>query len=332
MAILPFAAFLITFVTLKGLLKSRLSHSIMDNPTPRSLHGFPVPRTGGIAVMAGVLITAAVGVPSVRFWFLVAGLLAVVSFFDDWRGLPALVRLAVHFLGTGVFAALAFPHLAYFWIAAIILGTVWMTNLYNFMDGSDGLAGGMALFGFGFYGLAAWLAGAPEQAAVYFSIAAANAAFLLFNFHPARIFLGDVGSIPLGFLAASMGFLGWRDGFWPLWFPVLVFSPFVVDASVTLVKRLLRREKVWHAHKEHYYQRLVRMGWGHRHTALAEYGLMVGVGTSAVWGAFHDRLTQVAILVCWIVLLGMIMLVIDWRWKEIMEGVANQRSYSSKKN
>ncbi len=75
-------------------------------------------------------------------------------------------------------------------------------------------------------------------------VAAAGAAFLLFNFPPARIFMGDAGSIPLGFLAAAVGALGWHDGLWPLWFPVVVFAPFVVDASVTLVRRAVRGERV----------------------------------------------------------------------------------------
>ena len=117
------------------------------------------------------------------------------------------------------------------WQAVLALATMWVTNLYNFMDGSDGLAGGMALFGFGAYALSAWLAGDAVFVVVAASIAAASAAFLVFNFPPAKVFMGDAGSIPLGFLAAALGILGWRAGHWPLWFPVLVFSPFIIDAS-----------------------------------------------------------------------------------------------------
>jgi UDP-N-acetylmuramyl pentapeptide phosphotransferase/UDP-N-acetylglucosamine-1-phosphate transferase len=167
-------------------------------------------------------------------------------------------------------------------VAAAALAFAWMANLYNFMDGSDGLAGGMALIGFSFYGAAAWLAGSTEFALVNFSIAAAAAAFLVFNFHPARIFLGDAGSVPLGFLAAALGLTGWLQRDWTWWFPVLVFSPFIVDASATLARRLLQREKVWQAHRDHYYQRLVQLGWGHRKTALAEYALMAASGGLAL--------------------------------------------------
>ncbi|HKA40238.1 MAG TPA: glycosyl transferase, partial [Burkholderiales bacterium] len=96
------------------------------------------------------------------------------------------------------------------------------------------------------------------------------------------IFMGDAGSVPLGFLAAALGLIGWLQRDWTWWFPFLVFSPFIVDASVTLARRLARREKVWQAHRDHYYQRLVRLGWGHGRTALAEYGVMFASGVAAL--------------------------------------------------
>src|SRR5208282_5882390 len=133
-----------------------------------------------------------------------------------------------------------------------------------------------------FYGIAAWLAGNHAFALVNFSVAAAAAAFLIFNFHPARIFMGDAGAVPLGFLAGALGLIGWLQHDWTWWFPPLVFSPFIVDASVTLARRLARRERVWQAHRDHYYQRLVQLGWGHRRTAIAEYALMIGCGSAGL--------------------------------------------------
>ncbi|MDH5668420.1 MAG: hypothetical protein OEY86_10445, partial [Nitrospira sp.] len=113
------------------------------------------------------------------------------------------------------------------------------------------------------------------------SVASAAGAFLLFNTHPARIFLGDAGSTTLGFLAAGLGLIGWQNGTWPLGVPLLIFSPFIVDASVTLTRRMVRGEKFWQAHRSHYYQRLALAGWGHRKTALAEYALMTLCGIGA---------------------------------------------------
>ncbi len=103
----------------------------------------------------------------------------------------------------------------------------------------------------------------------------------MFNFDPARIFMGDVGSVPLGFLAALFGFHGWWSGAWPAWFPPLVFSVFIVDATVTLLRRGLRGEKVWLPHREHFYQRLIQSGWSHRHLAVAAYLLMFATGSTA---------------------------------------------------
>lgn len=132
----------------------------------------------------------------------------------------------------------------------------------------------MAVFGFGTYALLAWQGGNASIAGASVALCAAASDFLLFNFPPAKVFMGDAGSIPLGFLAAAIGLLGWQETLWPLWVPLVAFGPFVLDATVTLGKRVLRREKIWHAHRTHYYQRLIQSGWGHRRTALAAYCLM----------------------------------------------------------
>jgi UDP-N-acetylmuramyl pentapeptide phosphotransferase/UDP-N-acetylglucosamine-1-phosphate transferase len=241
--------------------------------------------------------------------------LSAVSFLDDLRGLSMVWRFLAHFVAAGVFVGLYISSGVGFVGAAIVaLAIVWVTNLYNFMDGSDGLAGGMTLFGFFFYGVAAWLQGDVAFAGLNWSVAAASLAFLLFNFHPARIFMGDAGSIPLGFLAAAFGLLGWHAGYWPMWFPVLVFSPFILDASVTLVKRLLRGENIWQAHREHYYQRLVRLGWGHRRTALVGYVLMVLVGGSATWVIGLGSHVQLAFGIGWGALYLLAMWLVDAKW------------------
>lgn len=136
--------------------------------------------------------------------------------------------------------------------------------------------------------------------------------------------MGDVGSIPLGFLAAALGLMGWQQGAWPLWFPVLVFSPFLADASVTLLRRLARGERFWQAHREHYYQRLIRMGWGHRRTAMLEYLLMVAVTASAVAGLRLDAQGQMSMLVIWIVVLGCMMLAVDSLWRRFMHASSEE--------
>ena len=108
--------------------------------------------------------------------------------------------------------------------------------------------------------------------------------------------MGDAGAIPLGYLAAVLGISGWLRGDWPLWFGLVVFSPFIIDATVTLAKRGLRGVRVWHAHREHYYQRLVQSGWGHRKTMFAEYGLMLLCSALAVCGIRGAALQQSAVV------------------------------------
>ena len=297
---------------------------MLDHPNARSLHARPVPRIGGIAIMAGIAAAAA-WLHAFPAWLAIALALALVSFIDDLRGLPVFARLASHF--AAALAMLAFLPITVAWPLALffVLGTVWMTNLYNFMDGSDGLAGGMAVIGFACYGAAAWTGGEYPLALGLLSVAAAALGFLVLNFPPARVFLGDSGSIPLGFLAAAVGILGWRVyGLWPWWFPALVFSPFAVDATMTLAKRAARREPVWRAHRDHYYQRLVRLGWSHRRTALAEYALMLLCAIAALALREAEQRIQYAALCAIAVAYLAIMLVIDraWRAKQAGEPLA----------
>src|SRR5262249_43974733 len=154
--------------------------------------------------------------------------IAAVSLFDDWRGVHPVQRLAAHLVAASlVVASLAGASIGFgielsIWLLAPIVAIVlvWSANLYNFMDGSDGVAGAMGVCGFGAYGIAALMTGKPAEC--YFALAAATIAFLAVNWPPARTFMGDVGAVPMGFLAAAFGLGGWQTGSWPAWFPLLV--------------------------------------------------------------------------------------------------------------
>ena len=310
----PLVSMLVTLVLAFILTTGKAGGIVHDIPNERSLHDKPVPRTGGIALMAGVLS----GWALLQFWpwwaVLAALGLFALSLVDDVRNLSPGIRLVGHFIAALV--AVLGAGIPMLWFAPVLLFVMWMTNLYNFMDGSDGLAGGMALSGFGCYGVGAWMGGGETFALLNFSVAAAGLGFLFFNFHPARIFMGDAGSIPLGFLAAAFGAWGWQAGYWPFWFPLLVFSPFMADATITLFKRAIRGEKLSQAHRGHYYQRLVQMGWGHRNTALAEYALMLLAGASALWGMGMDNTTQGYLLLVWGIVYLVPIVWIDRRWRE----------------
>jgi UDP-N-acetylmuramyl pentapeptide phosphotransferase/UDP-N-acetylglucosamine-1-phosphate transferase len=313
----PVIAALVTLLLTTLLLISKTGKSIQDIPNERSLHEQPIPRIGGVGVMTGVLAGWAVMLKFLAWWVVLPLLLLfAISLVDDMRGLSARARLLVHF-AAALILMLGSGMLAHNMLLALVVlvGVVWMINLFNFMDGADGLAGGMAFWGFTMYGVAALLHDNEVQAMLNFSIGASALAFLYHNFHPAKVFMGDAGSIPLGFLAAAMGLWGWQQLLWPAWFPLLVFSPFVVDATVTLCKRALRREKLWKAHREHYYQRLVQIGWGHARTALFEYALMFAAGSSALWAVYRSPGMPWVLFLIWGVIYAALMLALDWRWK-----------------
>ncbi len=291
-----------------------------------AMHDQPVPRIGGLVI---VLVVGAV--LSVTWHnttadtllvniLLAAFALACISLLDDRRGLSPAIRLVAHVSAAAVIIAIVFatatpsqltalqsPIVKLCAGTALVLTIVWMTNLYNFMDGANGLAGLMGAIGFGSLAIAGQLGVPPDTSwlltAACSTIAGACLGFLFFNLPVARVFMGDAGSIPLGFLAATMGLYGAMAAIWPWWFPVLVFSPFIVDASITLAGRILRRERLWDAHRRHYYHRLILLlGWTHIKTAIAYATLMLlaaGSGLlvlalSPVTGRYNNPVVDVA--------------------------------------
>lgn len=308
---------------IRVLVSSRARHRLMDHPNERSLHDTPRPRIGGIGICAGVLLAFItmsgldVDLPATLAYLAGGALIVlVISFIDDVRMLSAALRIPFHFFAAGVLVAsglslenvsigstvLGLPMAA--GVVVSVLYVVWMVNLYNFMDGMDGFAGGMAVIGFGVLALLAANAGAATIAATSISIAGAALGFLLFNFPPARVFMGDVGASTLGFLAAALALWADREHVVPLWISVLIFSPFIADATVTLFRRAFNRERVWRAHRNHYYQKLVRLGWGHRKTVIAEYLLMLACGLSAVIAVHVEPAGQWIVLSFWVIAYG----------------------------
>jgi UDP-N-acetylmuramyl pentapeptide phosphotransferase/UDP-N-acetylglucosamine-1-phosphate transferase len=313
------AAFVISLMLTRRFCDPTSRFHILDQPNARSLHTQPTPRSGGLAILVAIYVCGIatvywLGRPSDSSYGWIGGsslLVAGVSYIDDRLTLPSGFRIIVH-----IFAAifimiggLAISHLEFpgfylslpNWIGVIftMLFVVWMLNLYNFMDGMDGFAAGMAVFGFGTFAVLGLFAESTLFSVINLVIAAAAMGFLVSNFPPARIFMGDVGSSTLGFLSASMSLWAAHERIFPLWLAVLVFSPFVVDATVTLLRRLIRGEKVWQAHKTHYYQKLVQAEWGHRKTVLFEYAIMLGCGITALWGVRAPEKLQVAMLAGW---------------------------------
>jgi len=309
--------------------RTLLGRVFQDLPSARGLHSAPVPRIGGVALLSAVGLTVGPWMQrdSVALIACLSLVLFLVSVIDDLRALPALLRLAVHtsvvivmvLIWTRSFpsltAAMSVPGgglLSALSVFMLILAIVWMINLYNFMDGADGMAGGMTLIGFGTYASA--LALHPNAdgnlTLLVTAISGGAVGFLVFNFSPARVFMGDAGSIPLGFLAATLGVHGSLEQMWPWWFGVLVFSPFIVDASATLLRRTAQGNKPWIAHRDHYYQRLILGGWSHRKTALVYYCVMLASAGSALVTISHPGSS--VMLITWVITYALLLLLAEW--------------------
>lgn len=298
-------------------------------PNGRSLHHGVVPRAGGWAIWAGFLPVALLWPPSypggLAGWLPGLVVLAGLSAIDDARSLPIWTRLAVHgtvavwtaaFLVTNTFGdgpsiSLASGRIAL--IALVALLIAWSLNLYNFMDGSDGLAASMTVIGFAAYALGSGTIDPGAYACL--ALAAAALPVLVVNAPPASLFLGDIGAIPLGFLAATFGLAGVAEDRWPLWFPALVFLPFWSDATLTLARRALRGERVWEAHNVHYYQRLLRLGAGHRGTLVLYAASMLGTAASAVACLRYAPSLGASFLLVWLLVMGALFLAIDYHWR-----------------
>lgn len=323
---------LVTWLLAYLLAHPRNPWQILDRPNARSLHARPMPRMGGLAVGAGVLLGGFVGfghLPA-RLLIVIGAfiLLAMLSFYDDVYGLSPRIRLLGHGLvafavanGYVRWPVLLLPHWAVplggpLAVVLMALFLMWWINLYNFMDGMDGLAGGMAVFGFGTLALLGLRAHDPSYAEVGFLVASAALGFTVSNFPPARLFMGDAGATTLGLGAGVMILAGAQRGDFPLWVGLIVFSPFLVDATLTLLLRIARGENPTVAHRSHYYQRLVRLGLGHRRVVLAEYLLMTICAACAYGSVGRSDLAQwlvlVFLLVLYVMLAGLVSLWETW--------------------
>jgi len=290
--------FVVSLAATGGVLWWLRRRQILDEPNHRSSHTAPTPRGGGLALVpvlaiAWIVIAVLGMAPMATLAVVAVGLaLAFLCWRDDRGGLPVLQRFGAQFLailvglffvpGAGhVFQDLLPPVLDYALTAFLWL---WFVNLYNFMDGIDGITGGQtAAIGFG-AALVAFLSLDPNGGVLPLglSLGAVALGFLAWNWAPAKLFLGDVGSIPLGYLTGwlLLGMAG--EGHWA---PALILPLYyLVDATLTLLRRAARFEKIWHAHREHFYQRAVQAGLDHGGVVLRILGANLALIALAVLG------------------------------------------------
>jgi len=250
--------------------RAMLAYGRLEPPSDRGMHKVPVPSGAGAAIVAAALVLWPLrqgsGAGDSMLLLGTVAVLALLSWLDDRHGLSPALRLAAHATAVTLLLASLGPDQRV--LPALPLGVervalglawLWFVNLFNFMDGIDGIAGAEAVAVAAGYALVAAVAGAAnplDQLALI--VAAATAGYLYWNWHPAKVFMGDTGSIALGFL------LGWLmidlacRGLWAA--AVILPLYFVADATLTLLKRLARGEKPWQPHRQHAYQRAVLGG------------------------------------------------------------------------
>ena len=268
---------------------------LLDVPNARSSHTRPTPRGGGLAIVVTVLAAAIAAVllrqlPAVDIAALVAcgGAVAAVGYCDDLKGLSAPARFVVHLLAAAVAAGvlvgvdaapavLSAPLPRWLALAVVVVAVLWSINLFNFMDGIDGIAASQAAFVSIASAMLMTALKDPATPWLILPVATAGAClgFLAWNWPPARIFMGDVGSGFLGFWLAASALALDRVDMLSIWTSTILGSVFIADATVTLVRRIVRRER-WHeAHRSHAYQTLARRWNSHRRVTMLLWTLNV---------------------------------------------------------
>jgi Fuc2NAc and GlcNAc transferase len=274
--------FSLSFIVTAAMRRYALQKNLLDVPNVRSSHVLPTPRGGGIAIastfflaLLAITFVAQFNVKVLIALFAGGGVIAIVGFLDDRSALSAWLRFSVHVV-MALFAVMligGIPQSSLMswglhstWIAMTIafLALVWATNLFNFMDGIDGIAGSEAAFVSIVGALLNWhQQGDAALTAALLCLAAASSGFLLWNWPPARIFMGDVGSGFLGFTICLLGLAVSQSSGVPVEAWGILGGVFVVDSTVTLARRVLRGDRWFEAHRQHAYQHLSRRWKSH---------------------------------------------------------------------
>jgi UDP-GlcNAc:undecaprenyl-phosphate GlcNAc-1-phosphate transferase len=282
-----FVAFVVTFILTPIIRKVALLLKVLDYPDPRKIHNSPMPLLGSVAVYLGILI--ALGLygfsPSVHrellVIFLIGTFLIVIGILDDWGILHPQIKLMVAMPVAALILIFFDLHLKIFSINILnyfftIFWIVGITAAYNLLDGMDGLSTGICLIASFFYLMVGWMTRDSFLISISLSLMGACLAFLIYNFHPAKIFLGDSGAILLGFLLAAMGLRVGNNDALPItmrWMvPILILSVPIFDTSLITFSRLRRGLIPFlHAGKDHSHHRLYNLGLGQKKTVVLLY-------------------------------------------------------------
>ena len=334
-----FISLAVTYLGVGWFRRWSLHKGYLDHPNERSSHDTPTPRGGGL-VIAAVTLTAYIGCSWLVNYKLSVGfivgsiLIVVVSWLDDIYSLSFLWRLLVHLTAAaaviadvGYFDAIAIPfvetplRLGILNMVISLVLIAWFVNAYNFMDGIDGLAGVQAVAaGLGWLLIGLFM-GVPTATVIGGVVVCTSIGFLIHNWQPAKIFMGDAGSAFLGFTFASIPFLVREQGIArPELLPVvavLFVWLFVFDSAVTVVRRLFRGERVWTAHREHFYQKMVIAGHSHQFVSSLYGSIAVAIAVPAALMVDMHHSSTSYLLALIVVLSVVVMLATTYRSRSV---------------
>jgi Fuc2NAc and GlcNAc transferase len=312
-----------------------LKHAVMDEPNDRSSHSNPTPVGGGISIslcfLMGIILLAVCSIIPVNIAVALGGgglLVSIVAWMDDYKNILPIWR--------GTFYLLAAVW-ALFWIDGFnsidlgvyeirnpyvlnllaVLGITWMTNLFNFMDGTDGIAGVQASSTAFLSGVLFWISAQHGMAMLCFILMAASSGFLVWNWPPARIFMGDVGSCLIGFSFGTLALIGEKTDSVPILLWIIMLAVFICDATLTLFRRMLQKKSWYSAHKSHAYQRFVQLGASHKKLALWVLFTNVVILWPLALLAYNQKTLSIYMTLIAIILVTVTWLVIQSRFKDM---------------
>ena len=292
-------AFLVAFLGTPLVRKLAIKIKAIDRPDARKVHNGLMPRLGGLAICLGFWVTILLTQELSRemLGVLVGGLLIVLlGILDDTRGLSPRIKLIgqvlaacvvlyggvrVEFITSPIAGIIDLKYFSYFITVIWIIG---ITNAVNLIDGLDGLAAGVSAIAAVTLGIVSILEGYQEVAALAFILAASTLGFLKYNFHPAKLFMGDTGSMFLGFNLATIAIIGLTKSATviSLFLPIVILGIPIADTFFAIVRRYFNGKPIFSPDKDHLHHRLLALGLSHKHTVLAIYGVSIILGASAV--------------------------------------------------
>lgn len=265
--------FLLSFFITKKLISVSQNAQLIDIPNHRSSHKYPTPTGGGLAIAISLLISLAIcHFLSLHPWppyIIPSFIIAAVSFIDDRINLSAKLRLFIQLTSAYLACYLAtWSATPSFWVITIsVLAIVWMTNLYNFMDGIDGISS-VQIITVSLFCSFSMHSNSPSISFTYLALALSTSGFFLWNWQPAKIFMGDVGSAFCGFLLGVLGLLSIYENTISIYTLILIHGTFIFDATATLLVRFLRKDPIMQAHRSHTYQKANIKGYTHSQVSL----------------------------------------------------------------